>query len=1143
MNTKAKAGICILVVVVMGIFGSARKASALVLVSKDLTASAVWTKENGPYIIQDSIFIKAPLVIKPGTVVKFQNDAITETEVAGFLIASDFTAVGDALENVIFTSVCDSSNGGDTMEFCSPRSSSGRGNWSGLVVLPEYRSSVKFEYFKILYAAKGIENSAIIDPEFPYRELSVKHGEIHFCSYAAIVLGNAQPTLDGLILTNNYAAFYLDSTSSEEMPKIRNSVIADNKKVFEYYWPPYFDARYNYWGDPSGPKFISYDGKTESNPDGLGGVLFSPNILFRPWDQTDPTIPKEPVIFVPGIGASINPDLMISGLLADNWTMFDHTYDGIIKAFKTMGYQEGKNFFIAYYDWRQSNAQSAEEYLKPVIQKALARNDSAKVNIVTHSMGSLVARSYVQSSSYGNNVDKLIMIAPPNKGSSDVYALWEGGRIPSNWSSKFAMKAYLSYLTIVTSGTSNYYDVVHKYIPSLKDLLPVYDYLASTGDSQDLKSFLSMNEKNNFLLELNQGLDVLNERTELSVILGDKQPTVNKIPIIKAGDGDKHWADGKPSPLDPVRNDENGDGEVLFSSGRVNSDFQAVLEYGHSEIVSKAEKIVAERLNEELDYVFNSPEIEDEILFWTDAPAELEVTDPTDNILPKDNNENTDVRYAQEKNKNGFKILSVPNVAKGKYNVKLKGGDNGKYHLGVQYVNYNKENSDNSTSQMVEVQKNQTQELIIEVDPQNENAPIGNILLKDEIAPTITLDSPVDGTEYSDDQILPITFAFSDNVSAKENISVEMFLDDDNQMYEGKSIDLSKLTLGTHDFWINVYDEEGNGNTSEAIFSVIEPPVAVDIVAPELKIITPKEGEEYEKTEKISIEYDVSDDVSKKAEIKMEVFLDSKSFQAEELDFAEFAVGKHILKIAATDLAGNKKETSAQFSIVESKDLSADETSEGEKLPLAERNTIENPQAASVVDVALAQPVALQEKSQTAEKKSSSHKKKTKQKTTLKKNQVAQSGGVTKSREKIKVISSSSKLVVASFAEPKVLGAVTVKNFDQQALIVSDDMFDLKDSLPGAMSLDLKSAILKKSSMLSLLDNSNSKGALEKTFLSKSFQILKITQATSFTKDAFQKSVENNRRALLFGALVACFLIVFLAYDCKIFGKQVFNSA
>ena len=79
--------------------------------------------------------------------------------------------------------------------------------------------------------------------------------------------------------------------------------------------------------------------------------------------------------------------------------------------------------------------------------------------------------------------------------------------------------------------------------------------------------------------------------------------------------------------------------------------------------------------------------------------------------------------------------------------------------------------------------------------------------------------------------------------------------------------------------------------------------------------------------------------------------------------------------------------------------------------------------------------------------------------------------------------------------------------------------------------------------MLSLLDNSNSKGALEKTFLSKSFQILKITQATSFTKDAFQKSVENNRRALLFGALVACFLIVFLAYDCKIFGKQVFNSA
>ncbi|MDP2365585.1 MAG: hypothetical protein Q8M94_17685, partial [Ignavibacteria bacterium] len=44
-----------------------------------------------------------------------------------------------------------------------------------------------------------------------------------------------------------------------------------------------------------------------------------------------------------------------------------------------------------------------------------------EVNIVAHSMGGLVTRSYIQSSSYQNNIYKFVMLGTPNYGSYSVY--------------------------------------------------------------------------------------------------------------------------------------------------------------------------------------------------------------------------------------------------------------------------------------------------------------------------------------------------------------------------------------------------------------------------------------------------------------------------------------------------------------------------------------------------------------------------------------------------------------------------------------------------------------------------------------------------------------------------------------------------
>jgi len=479
------------------------------VISGDINTATTWKKSGSPYIINASVNVTAPLIIEPGVVVKFTNSIVSGNTSAGLQIKSTFTAVGSPSEQIIFTSACDKLHGDDASSACYLNMPV---DWYSVKIYPETRFSAAIEYAKIFYAYDGINYGTAYPDGNMYKSLSVKHVEIGYSDGAGIFLRHTQPTLDELVLTQNRAGLEVYAAGIDDTPKIRNSAIFGNSIGVSGDNGSNVDARYNWWGDPSGPHSDYSSLGEPANPNGHGDLISGYGVLYRPWDQSDPTVPKEPVIFIPGIGASLNPDLMISGALADNWTMFDHTYDGILQAFKAMGYVEGKNFFIAYYDWRKSNKESVDDYLKPAIKKALEKSEATKVNIVTHSMGSLVARSYVQSDGYKNDVDNLIMIAPPNRGSSDVYAAWEGGYIPNNWPGRSTMVYYLAYLQVKNSGISRY-DVIHQYIPSLKELMPTYDYLHPKGDSASLKDHEDMHEKNGFLLNLNQDTEKLDERT------------------------------------------------------------------------------------------------------------------------------------------------------------------------------------------------------------------------------------------------------------------------------------------------------------------------------------------------------------------------------------------------------------------------------------------------------------------------------------------------------------------------------------------------------------------------------------------------------------------------------------------------------
>jgi len=100
------------------------------------------------------------------------------------------------------------------------------------------------------------------------------------------------------------------------------------------------------------------------------------------------------------------------------------------------GYQMGCTIFPVPYDWRLEPPEIAAKFLIPRIDQARKVSGAQKVQIVAHSMGGLVARSYLQGLARDelgrdfqarNDVERLAMIGTPNAGAPRAYLLWEGG--------------------------------------------------------------------------------------------------------------------------------------------------------------------------------------------------------------------------------------------------------------------------------------------------------------------------------------------------------------------------------------------------------------------------------------------------------------------------------------------------------------------------------------------------------------------------------------------------------------------------------------------------------------------------------------------------------------------------------------------
>lgn len=152
-------------------------------------------------------------------------------------------------------------------------------------------------------------------------------------------------------------------------------------------------------------------------------VQFDPDKLPRDWDQTADALGRFTEVAAPEATARQNArfGLHFSGAIDPQKPMvvLVHGLEGdaascgdLAKLLNSSGYQTA---FFAY-PGERSAARNAALFAQQMI--ALHQQyPKVRVDLVTESMGALLARDYVEGPEYLGGVDHLIMIAPPNGGS------------------------------------------------------------------------------------------------------------------------------------------------------------------------------------------------------------------------------------------------------------------------------------------------------------------------------------------------------------------------------------------------------------------------------------------------------------------------------------------------------------------------------------------------------------------------------------------------------------------------------------------------------------------------------------------------------------------------------------------------------
>lgn len=287
---------------------------------------------------------------------------------------------------------------------------------------------------------------------------------------------------------------------------------------------------------------------------------------------------RTPVVFVPGLGGSFNLMVQLDwrGPTLSGWDFPPFVDYGktFLDTFTRAGYTRDADLFVAFYDWRKSVSDSAASYLIPWIDRARSRSGQNKVILVAHSMGGLVARSYIQSEAYRtrNDVERLITLGTPHLGAPEAYYPWQGGELRWDPTVNTVLNVYLWYLGHIHPFQSalDTLKTIRTQVPGIRDLLSVDNYLTSQGPPPTPKPEDLMLQRNLWgdIALSPAGLATLLGRAPLSTIAGTGFVTVQNL-VVQAAPAPTadppRYVDGVPVSQ---QTSGSGDGTVLLSSAQ-----------------------------------------------------------------------------------------------------------------------------------------------------------------------------------------------------------------------------------------------------------------------------------------------------------------------------------------------------------------------------------------------------------------------------------------------------------------------------------------------------------------------------------------------------------------------------------------------
>ena len=300
-----------------------------------------------------------------------------------------------------------------------------------------------------------------------------------------------------------------------------------------------------------------------------------------------------PIVFIPGLFGSMGEDV-IKGTGNFSFGPAEEVYGPFIEILNSMGYVEGLNLFISYYDWKLHVLEAVDKYLFPNIEKVKKNLKTHKVILIGHSLGGLLGRAYMV---YFNpaSIDKLIMIGTPNLGTVNAYYFWSGGKLPYSKIEDDILynglkMAFILYFKMFKD--INHIEALRNMFPVVKDLLPSYNYgnylfYEEKGKKIEIP-IENMSAKNTFLNDLEKRtLDP----DRIFTISGSGVYT-NKEILVETNHSEKiKWKDGKPIKS---YKSNYGDGTVTTVStlGYLSGN-NIVLKGNHTNILYKSKDYLA----------------------------------------------------------------------------------------------------------------------------------------------------------------------------------------------------------------------------------------------------------------------------------------------------------------------------------------------------------------------------------------------------------------------------------------------------------------------------------------------------------------------------------------------------------------------